>query len=94
MTHAYLAVIDRFGLRALKPETARGARGATVLRDRLDAAVCWVIVPDSIVHLLQELLDDAEFRTALVLLVATAEHYGPVLAELHDLASARDSLAA
>jgi hypothetical protein len=94
MTHAYLALIDRLGLRALKPETPEGARSASMLRSRLDVAVCWVIVADDVARLLRDLLESAEFSTALVLLAATAEHYGPVLSELNDLASRQDSLAA
>jgi hypothetical protein len=94
MTHAYFAVIDRFGLRALKPETPPAARSASVLRHRLEAAVCWVVVPDDVASLLRDLLDSAEFGTAFVLLMAAAEHYGPVLSELNDLASRRGALAA
>lgn len=86
---AYLAIVDRSGLRALLTESPAGMLLAAELRSRLPSSVCyWIIVEESSAAILRELLDEGEASLALRLLQSQARDCGP--AQL-DAASARQA---
>lgn len=87
---AYLAIIDRSGLRALLPESANGALLAAELQSRLPAAACyWTVLDSGPAAVVTELLEEDEPRLAMRFLqshVRDAGLHGTQALPLRDVA--------
>ena len=75
---AYLAIIDRSGLRALLNESPEAAHVATEVLSRVPATTCyWVVVETAAAAIVRELLDEAEPSLAMRFLQSQAYECGP-----------------
>lgn len=75
---AYLAIVDRSGLRALLNESLAAAHVATEMLSSLPASTCyWVIVEQATATIVRELLEEAEPSLAMRMLQSQAHECGP-----------------
>ncbi len=75
---AYLAIVDRSGLRALLNESPAAAHVATEMLNCLPASTCyWAVIETAAAAVIRELLDDAEPLLAMRFLQSQAHECGP-----------------
>lgn len=74
---AYLAIIDRTGLRALLSESPEGSLVASEMLCCVPTSMCyWVVVENASAAILRELLDDGEPSLAMRFLQSQAHECG------------------
>ena len=75
---AYLAIIDRTGLRALLSESPEGSLVASEMLCCVPTSMCyWIVVEEASAAILRELLDDGEHSLAMRFLQSQAHDCGP-----------------
>ncbi len=76
--NAYLAIVDRSGLRALIIESPEAAHFATEMLGCVPASTCyWAVVEKGTAAILREMLDEDEPSLAMRFLQSQARECGP-----------------
>ncbi len=77
---AYLAIVDRTGLRALLSESPEGSLVASEMLCSVPTSMCyWIVVEVASAAILRELLDDGEHSLAMRFLQSQAHECGPAM---------------